>query len=138
MKRMILTVLALALTLLSTVSAQATDVTLTWQWPGSYCNSDPLPLADIQAAEIYISQAPIPRVPSSCDPGQVDVPPSGAIIQTVTTPNTSVVIDLECGAQYFFVMRVQANGSWSNFSVEAMRDLDDCGRPGIPIIISLS
>lgn len=123
--------------------ASAADVTLTWQWPDSYCPAegqtigDPLPLEDIAAAEIYIATQTIPRVPGQCGP-ESDVPPSGAIIQQVTTPDTSVVIDLECGSTYHFVMRLQdVNGQWSNFSAEAVRVLD-CGRPGVPIIISLS
>ncbi len=123
--------------------ASAADVTLTWSWPDSYCPQpgqtvgDPLPLEDIAAAEIYIATAPIPRVPGACG-AESDTPPSGAIIQQVTTPDTSVVIDLQCGATYHFVMRLQdVNGEWSNFSAEAERTLD-CGRPGVPIIISLS
>ena len=124
--------------------ASADEVTLSWQWPTEYCAKpgqtigDPLPLTDIMAAEIYIAEAPIPRVPSSCDSNEVDVPPSGAIIQQVVTPDTTVNIDLPCGPTYHFVMRVQAtNGEWSNFSAEAQRVLD-CGRPNVPIIISLS
>lgn len=130
---------ACCLTMLS-VPAFAADVTLSWQWPTQYCNGDNLPLTDIVAAEIYIATSPIPRVPSSCDENEQDVPPSGAVIQQVTTPDTTVAITLDCGSEYHFVMRVQAaNGEWSNFSAEAMRDLtDECGRPGIPIIISLS
>ena len=135
--------LLFALLLFLPFTAQAADVTLTWQWPTSYCpepgetQGDPLPIADITAAEIYIAESPIPRVPSSCDVNEEDVPPSGAIIQQVVTPDTSVTIDLECGKTYYFVMRNQAKGKWSNFSAEAMRVLD-CTRPGIPIIISLS
>jgi hypothetical protein len=131
----------LALLLLGSV-ANATDVTLTWEWPDAYCadaqgNVEPLPLADISAAEIYIATAPIPRVPGDCG-SESDTPPSGSIIQQVTTPDTSVTIDLQCGETYFFVMRVQdTNSSWSNFSTEAQR-IVDCGRPGVPIIISLS
>lgn len=123
-------------------SASATDVTLTWAWPDSYCaddqgNVEPLPLTDIAAAEIYIATATIPRVPGDCGP-ESDTPPSGAVIQQVTTPDTSVTVDLQCGATYHFVMRIQdINGLWSNFSTEAVR-IVDCGRPGIPIIISLS
>lgn len=122
--------------------ASAADVTLSWEWPDSYCpddqgNVEPLTLSDIAAAEIYIATVPIPRVPASCDSAQ-DVPPSGAVIQQVSTPDTSVTIDLDCGPRYYFVMRLQdVNGTWSNFSAEAER-LVECGRPDIPIIISLS
>lgn len=122
--------------------AQAADVTLTWSWPDSYCadpqgNVEELPLTSIAAAEIYIATSSIPRVPGACGV-EGDVPPSGAIIQQVTTPDTSVTIDLQCGSTYFFVMRLQdINGLWSNFSGEAMR-IVDCSRPGVPIIISLS
>lgn len=123
-------------------SALAAEVTLTWSYPDSYCpdasgNVEPLPLSDIAAAEIYIATQPIPRVPGACGT-EADVPPSGAVIQQVTTPDTSVTVDLQCGATYHFVMRIQdVNGQWSNFSTEAER-IVDCGRPGIPIIISLS
>lgn len=139
MKEVTLILTALAVLLMASPPANATEVTLTWDWPETYCNGDALPIGDIAAAEIYISEDPIPRVPSACDPAEVDVPPSGAIIQSITTPDTSVTVDLACGKQYHFVMRMQAaNGEWSNFSAEAMRDLTDCGRPGVPIIISLS
>ena len=131
-----------ALLVLSGV-ASAADVTLTWAWPTEYCPQpgqtvgDPLNINDIAAAEIYVATAPIPKVPGDCG-SETDTPPSGAIIQQVTTPDTSVNIDLMCGATYHFVMRVQdVNGEWSNFSTEAMR-IVDCGRPGVPIIISLS
>ncbi len=133
---------ALVALLLLSGLANAADVTLTWQWPDSYCaddqgNVNPLPLADIASAEIYIANNTIPRVPGDCGP-ESDVPPSGAIIQQVTTPDTTVTVDLQCGATYYFVMRLQdVNGAWSNFSAEATRIID-CGRPGIPIIISLS
>lgn len=138
MKRLVL-VLSL---LIASFAAHATDVTLTWDWPDSYCADDqgnisPLSLSDIAAAEIYIANNTIPRVPGACGP-ESDTPPSGAIIQQVTTPDTTVTVDLQCGATYFFVMRLQdTNGAWSNFSAEAMR-IVDCGRPDIPIIISLS
>lgn len=141
MKRL-LTALILIATLLP-LSALAADVTLTWSWPDSYCPAsgqtigDPLDISDIASAEIYIATAPIPRVPGACGP-ESDVPPSGAIIQQVTTPDTSVTVDLVCGSTYYFVMRLKdVNDQWSNFSGEAMRVVD-CGRPGIPIIISLS
>jgi len=131
----------LALLLFCPLLASAANVTLTWEWPTEYCAvapdpAEPLPLGDIQQAEIYISQTPIPRVPGACGP-ESDTPPPSAIIANVSTPNTTVDIDLACGATYHFVMRVQANGAWSNFSAEAMRVVD-CGRPDIPIIISLS
>lgn len=123
--------------------AAADNVTLTWQWPDSYCPAagqtvgDAFDVADIQAAEIYISETPIPRVPGSCGP-ESDVPPSGAVIAQVNTPDTEVTVDLTCGATYHFVIRVQAtNNEWSNFSAEAQRTID-CGRPEVPIIISLS
>lgn len=120
-----------------TAPAFAADVTLTWQWPIQYCDGDELPLTDVTAAEIYVSENPIPRVAGACGTEQ-DVPPSGAIIQQVTTPDTSVTIDLTCGRTYYFVMRLQVtSGEWSNFSGEAMRNLE-CARPDIPIIISLS
>lgn len=123
--------------LLVTAPAFAADVTLTWNWPTQYCDGEALPLTDISAAEIYIAEAPIPRVPSACN-GEADVPPSGAIIQQVTTPDTSVTIELPCGKTYYFVMRNQVtSGEWSNFSTEAMRTLE-CARPGVPIIISLT
>lgn len=132
----------LALLCLFPLLANAADVTLEWQWPTEYCPAngqtigDPLPIEDIQSAEIYISETTIPRQPGTCtaDP---DVPPNGAIIQAVSTPETSVTIDLACGKTYFFVMRVQANGQWSNFSAEATRILE-CGRPNVPIIIRLT
>jgi hypothetical protein len=132
----------LALLCLFPALAFATDVTLTWEWPDSYCpdasgNVEPLPLTDIAAGEIYIATSTIPRVPGACGTQQ-DTPPSGAVIQQVTTSETSVTVDLQCGETYYFVMRLQdVNGTWSNFSAEAMR-IVDCGRPGIPIIISLS
>lgn len=123
--------------------ANAAEVTLEWNWPTEYCPTagqtigDPLPLTDIVAAEIYVSETTIPRVPGSCG-AESDVPPNGAIIQQVSTPDTTVTMDLECGKQYHFVMRVQvATGEWSNFSAEAMRDLE-CGRPNVPIIIRLT
>ena len=128
--------------LLASPVAYAADVTLTWSWPDTYCADangveEPLPLSDITAAEVYIALATIPRVPGTCGT-QTDTPPSGAIIQQITTPDTSVSITLPCGNTYFFVMRVQdVNGLWSNFSTEATRILE-CGRPGVPIIISLS
>ena len=105
-------------------------------WPPEYCNSEPLPITDISAAEIYISDITIPRVPGSCT-GGVDVPPPSAIIATVSTPDTTLLVDLTCGKTYFFVMRIQAGGQWSNFAAEAMMDLL-CGRPNIPIIIRLT
>ena len=131
----------LTLLCLSNVAFGA-DVTLTWEWPDAYCadaqgNIEPLALTDIAAAEIYIATAAIPRVPGDCG-AESDVPPSGAVIQQVTTPDTSVTVQLVCGATYHFVMRLQdVNGEWSNFSTEAER-IVDCGRPGVPIIISLS
>lgn len=138
MKRLIV---LFALLALSSV-VNATDVTLTWSWPTTYCadasgNVEPLPLTDISAAEIYIALTSIPRVPGDCG-AESDVPPSGAIIQQVTTPDTTVTVQLPCGATYHFVMRLQdVNGTWSNFSTESER-IVDCGRPGVPIIISLS
>ncbi|KPL28069.1 MAG: hypothetical protein AMJ72_05350 [Acidithiobacillales bacterium SM1_46] len=122
--------------------AHAAPVTLEWDWPTEYCPAngqqvgDPLDIADIQSAEIYISEQTIPRQPGTCtaDP---DVPPTSAIIQTVSTPDTTVTIDLQCGKTYFFVMRVQAQGQWSNFSAEATRILD-CARPNVPVIIRLT
>jgi hypothetical protein len=135
-------IVVFALLVLSGV-ANAADVTLTWAWPTEYCPQpgqtvgDTLDLTDIAAAEIYVATAPIPRVPGDCGT-ETDTPPSGAIIQQVTTPDTSVSMVLPCGPTYFFVMRVQdTNGEWSNFSTEAQR-IVDCGRPGVPIIISLS
>ena len=129
--------------LLVPVPASAADVTLTWAWPDSYCAQpgqtvgDALALSDIAAAEIYIATSTIPRVPGACG-AESDTPPSGAVIQQVTTPDTTVTVDLMCGATYFFVMRLQdTNGEWSNFSGEAER-IVDCGRPDVPIIISLS
>jgi hypothetical protein len=116
--------------------ACATPVTIEWSYPTNYCNNDVLPIADISSAEIYISDATIPRVPDSCT-GASDVPPPTAIIATVTTPDTTVTLDLPCGKEYFFVMRVQANGAWSNFAAEATKDLI-CGRPNIPIIIRIT
>lgn len=138
MKRLIL---LFALLALSSV-VNATDVTLTWNWPTTYCadaqgNVEPLALSDISSAEVYIATQTIPRVPGDCG-GESDVPPSGAIIQQVTTPDTSVTVQLPCGRAYHFVIRLQdVNGTWSNFSTEAIRVVD-CGRPGVPIIISLS
>jgi len=116
--------------------ASATDVTIEWSWPTQYCNNDLLPITDIAAAEIYISDATIPRVPDACT-GGADVPPPTAIIATVSTPDTTLSIDLPCGKEYFFVMRVQANGAWSNFAPEATKDLI-CGRPNVPIIIRIT
>jgi hypothetical protein len=136
------TLLASVIALSWSHSALSADVTLTWEWPDSYCadadgNIAPLSLSDIAAAEIYIATAPIPRVPGDCG-AESDVPPSGAIIQQVTTPDTTVTVDLVCGATYHFVMRLQdIHNAWSNFSTEAVR-IVDCGRPGVPIIISLS
>lgn len=129
--------------LLAPAPAHADTVTLTWDWPTTYCPTsgqtigDAFELTDIQAAEIYISETAIPRVPGSCGP-ESDVPPSGAVIAQVNTPDTTVSVDLVCGATYHFVIRVQAtNDEWSNFSAEAER-IVDCGRPDVPIIISLS
>jgi hypothetical protein len=116
--------------------ASAADVTIEWTWPTEYCNNDLLPIADIASAEIYISDVTIPREPASCTGGE-DVPPPSAIIATVSTPDTTLMVDLPCGKPYFFVMRVQAQGAWSNFSVEATHDLI-CGRPNIPIIIRIT
>jgi hypothetical protein len=116
--------------------ASATTVTIEWSWPTQYCNNDLLPITDIAAAEIYISDVTIPRVPDACTGGE-DVPPPTAIIATVSTPNTTLDIDLPCGKEYFFVMRVQANGAWSNFAPEATKDLI-CGRPNVPIIIRIT
>ncbi len=116
--------------------ASATDVTIEWSWPTQYCNNDLLPITDISSAEIYISDATIPRVPDSCT-GGADVPPPTAIIATVSTPDTTLSIDLPCGKEYFFVMRVQASGAWSNFAAEATKDLL-CGRPNVPIIIRIT
>jgi hypothetical protein len=116
--------------------ACAAPVTIEWSWPTEYCNNDLLPIADISSAEIYISDVTIPREPASCT-GATDVPPPSAIIATVSTPDTTLMVDLPCGKPYFFVMRVQAQGSWSNFSVEATHDLV-CGRPNIPIIIRIT
>ena len=116
--------------------ASAAEVTIEWAWPTEYCNNDLLPITDISAAEIYISDVTIPRVPLSCN-GAADVPPPSAIIATVSTPDTTLIVDLACGQTYFFVMRIQALGQWSNFAAEAMTDLS-CGRPNIPIIIRLT
>lgn len=136
MKRFI-TLALLALFLVPSFAAAET-VTVEWSWPTQYCNNEALPLSDLQQAEIYISEATIPRVTTACDAGDVDVPPAGAIIASVPTSNTTIDIDLTCGRTYFFVMRVQVvSGEWSNFSGEATRDLD-CGRPDIPIIVRLT
>ncbi len=116
--------------------ASAAEVTIEWSYPTEYCNNDLLPITDISAAEIYISDVTIPRVPLSCN-GASDVPPPSAIIATVSTPDTTLIVDLACGQTYFFVMRIQANGQWSNFAAEATKDLL-CGRPNIPIIIRLT
>ncbi len=126
----------LALFVMSFQNADAAEVTLEWTWPTDYCNSDLLPIGDISSAEIYISDATIPREPDSCS-GAADVPPASAIIATVSTPDTTLSLDLPCGKNYFFVMRVQAKGEWSNFSPEATHDLL-CGRPNIPIIIRIT
>lgn len=135
-RKMLSTILIISLLLLSGVTS-ASDVTLQWQYPVQYCNGDALPLTDIMTAEIYISESTIPRVPTNCGT-EADVPPVGTIIQQVTTPDTSVIIDLPCGEQYFFVMRIQVlTAEWSNFSGETTHDLE-CGRPGIPIIISIT
>lgn len=116
--------------------ASGAEVTLEWSWPTEYCNNDLLPITDISSAEIYISDATIPREPDSCS-GAADVPPASAIIATVSTPDTTLTLDLPCGKDYFFVMRVQAQGAWSNFSTEATKDLL-CGRPNVPIIIRIT
>jgi hypothetical protein len=116
--------------------AYAAEVTLTWQYPTQYCDGEALPIESIQKMEIYISETEIPRVPGPCGTEQ-DVPPSGAIIQQVVTPETSVTVELTCGKTYYFVGRIQASNLWSNFSAEAMR-IVDCSRPGVPIIISLT
>lgn len=116
--------------------ACAAPVTIEWTYPTEYCNADLLPIGDISSAEIYISDATIPREPASCS-GATDVPPPSAIIATVSTPDTTLEVNLPCGKNYFFVMRVQAQGAWSNFSVEATHDLV-CGRPNIPIIIRIT
>jgi len=116
--------------------ACAAPVTIEWTWPTEYCNNDLLPIGDISSAEIYISDATIPREPDSCS-GASDVPPASAIIATVSTPDTTLSLDLPCGKMYFFVMRVQASGAWSNFAAEVTHDLV-CGRPNIPIIIRIT
>lgn len=132
------TIVLLAITLMYASDATAETVTVEWSWPTQYCNSEPLPVTDLQQAEIYISEATIPRVATACDAADVDVPPAGAIIAAVPTSDTTIDIDLTCGKTYFFVMRIQvASGVWSNFSGETTRDLD-CGRPNIPIIVRLT
>ena len=123
--------------LLMSMAAHATDVTMQWTWPTTYCDGQPLPAADLQQAEIYVSTSTIPRVATSCGSGDVDVPPSGAIIASVPTSDTSTVIDLTCGQTYYFVIRVQASGAWSNFSGEATKVVG-CGRPDVPITVTLS
>jgi len=132
------TLLTAVLTLcMVSIPASATEVTMSWDWPTQYCDGELLPASDLQQAEIYISTSTIPRVATSCDAGDVDVPPAGAIIANVPTSDTSTTIDLQCGQMYYFVIRVQAGGAWSNFSGEATRDIG-CGRPNVPITVILT
>ena len=137
------TLAAVLLTLMYAVDANATDVTLEWSWPDVYCPQgtqtvgDPLPLTDILGAEVYISEATIVSNGQSCS-DLTDTPPSGAIISTVSTPNTTLVVDLQCGKTYFFRMRVQAlNMAWSNLSGETTKAVD-CSRPNVPIVIRIT
>ena len=104
--------------MVAAVPASAAEVTMEWDWPTQYCGGEALPLSDLQQAEIYVSETTIPRVPTSCVAGDTDTPPPSAIVATVPTSDTTINIDLTCGKTYFFVMRVQAGGEWSNFSGE--------------------
>ena len=138
MKRRLFILFALLFAALFGSAANATEVNMSWSWPTQYCDGEPLPATDLQSAEIYVSDAPIPRVPSACNTGDVDTPPSGAIIANVPVSDTSTSIDLQCGKTYHFVIRVQvASGAWSNFSGEATKDLV-CGRPNVPVIVILT
>jgi len=138
MNKVIALLAVVLLTLLSS-AALAENVTVSWEWPTTYCDGEVLPLTDLRAAEIYVSEASIPRVVSNCDPdGPRDVPPAGAIIANVPVSDTSMTIDLQCDTTYYFVIRAQAlNGEWSNFSGEASRVLD-CARPDVPITVILT
>jgi len=135
-------VCAVLLALVYVSDSHAAEVLVDWDWPATYCPKpgqtvgDPLPLADIQAAEIYISEATIPSSGQACsDPA--DVPPTGTILATASAPTSELAIDLPCGKQYFFRMRIQAANLWSNLSNEGLTFVS-CGRPEVPVLIQLT
>ena len=121
--------------------AHSTEVTLEWSWPTNYCDStDTVDPADIEAAEIYGDTSPIPAASDAAgDPcnSPVDVPPAIAPIATIVTTDTQVVVDLPQGTTYYFRMRVQVNGEWSNLSVQAVEDIP-YAQPGVPVIIRIN
>ncbi len=124
--------------LLLAAPAFALEVTYEWTWPTAYCNGDPLFEADIDEVELIVATSTIPRQPSACTPAP-DVPPSGGVVisQTVTPPNLSATVDLQCGQTYYAVIRVRVGDEWSNFSGERV-DTIPCGQPGIPLIIRVT
>lgn len=120
-------------------AAEPAAVTIEWQWPTLNCDGSSIAVEEIDQAEVYIDDAPIPSASEADgDPcsSPVDVPPELAQVQSVTTPETSVTVDLPRGATYFIRMRVQVNGVWSNLSAQAEREVG-FSQPQIPIIVHI-
>ena len=120
--------------------AQAKPQDLSWQWPTSNCDAEPMVQADLRQAEIAVSEAPMP-MPSDtngdcAEPNDPDAPAT-ATVTPVDVNVTSITLNLQPGITYYARMRVSAyqDGNWSAWSDE-IQFVVPFGKPGPPIFLT--
>ena len=90
-------------------SAWAVPATLNWDWPTLYCDGTAIDQNNWIRAEVIYSLSPLP-MPSDdlgdcADPPDPDGPPEATSIP-ITTPVTSIDIEVELNVTYYARIRV--------------------------------
>jgi len=103
------------------IVACAKPQTLSWSWPTTSCDGEALAMADWNRAELAYDVNPMP-MPSDSGDGCASVDPdapAAATVVPITTPVTSVELNLMPGMTYYARIRVCYYGptvcsSWSS------------------------
>ncbi len=127
--------LASSMFLLASAPANAKPHMLTFEMPTSDCEGGAVTAADLIEAELIYSFTTMP-MPSDTDGpcAQVRDPdaPAGSLSVPVPVTDTSVVLNLQPGQQYYARMKVSAfvAGNWSSWSLQAVFTVP-YGRPNV-------
>ena len=119
----------------------AAELQLTWSAPTEDCEGQPIEAGQLATMEIYMDTKPIPgpaTTEEACA-GAGDPPPAGfnPVIADPAAGNTTVTV--QSGKTYYVRARVQAaNGVWSGFSTEAVKEIPPAAlKPPAVLILNL-
>lgn len=126
----------LLLILLATSSVFAAPKEFTWSWPTLYCNGSPIFQDNWVSAELIYSTETMP-MPSDtngpCDPVADPPGPVGSTSIAITTPITSLIVELTPNITYYARMRVcyDAVDNCSSWGGEAVFIMGNTPNPPI-------